>query len=124
MKKKPQTFKEMMEAIQSLIDQHEFNEDKKDSLLIMSCGDEGSDCLIAGHSKEIAIALVMTMIKSESVKNIVFAAHETYVRHTVRNTAPSLEPLMKGIDKMLKDMKSNASAGPRLDVEFKPKKLS
>lgn len=113
-----------MEAIQSLIEQHEFNEDKKDSLLIMSCSDEGSDCLIAGHSKEIAITLVITMIKSESVKNIVFAAHDTYVRHTVRNAAPSLEPLMKGIDNMLKDMKSNANAGPRLDVEFKPKKLS
>lgn len=124
MKKKPQTFKEMMEAIESLIDQHEFNKDKKDSLLILSSDDEGSGCLIAGHSKEIAIALAMTMIKSERVKNIVFAAHEAYVRLTVRNSAPSLEPLMKGIDKMLKDMKSNASAGPRLDVEFKPKKLS
>lgn len=113
-----------MEAIDSLMEQHEFNKDKKDSLLILSCGDEGSDCLIAGHSKEIAIALVMTMIKSEGVKNIVFAAHEAYLMHTVRNAAPSLEPLMKGLDKMLKDMKPNASAGPRLDVEFKPKKLS
>lgn len=124
MKKKPQTFKEMMEAIESLIEQHEFNEDKKDSLLILSSGDEASDCLIAGHSKELAMTLVMTMIKSEGVKNIVFAAHEAYVRHTVRNAVPSLEPLMKGIDKMIKDMKPNASAGPRLDVEFKPKKLS
>lgn len=124
MKKKPQTFKEMMEAIDSLMEQHEFNKDKKDSLLIISCDDESSDCCIAGHSKELAMTLVMTMIKSEGVKNIVFAAHEAYLRHTVRNAAPSLEPLMKGIDKMLKDMKPNASAGPRLDVEFKPKKLS
>lgn len=113
-----------MEAIESLIEQHEFNEDKKDSLLILSSGDEASDCTIVGHSKELVMTLVMTMIKSEGVKNIVFAAHEAYVRHTVRNAVPSLEPLMKGIDKMIKDMKSNASAGPRLDVEFKPKKLS
>lgn len=124
MEKKSQTMEELMQGIDSLGRNYEWDADKTATSFVVLHGDGNTLHKMIGYSSEIAKSLANAMVYDEDVRAVILAAYQLYIDYEAEKLAPKIAPIIKQAEEMLKNLSTGpAVASEALQASFK-KRLS
>lgn len=124
MEKKSQTMEELMQGIDSLGRNYEWDADKTATSFVVLHGDGNTLHKMIGYSSEIAKSLANAMVYDEDVRAVILAAYQLYIDYEAEKLAPKIAPIIKHAEEMLKNLSvDSAAASEALQASFK-KRLS
>lgn len=124
MEKKSQTIEELMQGIDSLVREFDWDADETAASFVVLHGDGNTLHKMVGYSSEIVRSLANAMVYDEDVRAVILAAREAYIEYEAERLAPKIAPIYEQAEKILKSLStSSAAASETLQASFK-KRLS
>lgn len=125
MEKKLQTIEGLMQGIDSLTRDYDWEADKTATSFVVLHGEGDTLHKMVGLGSEIAMSLANVMVYDEDARNIILAAYQMYIEYEAEKLAPKIAPIIKQAESMLKDLSShsNTPLAGSIEASFK-KRLS
>lgn len=123
MEKKSQTIEGLMQGIDSLTRDYDWEADKTATSFVVLHGEGDTLHKMVGLGSEIAMSLANVMVYDEDARNIIIAAYQMYIKYEAEKLAPKIAPIIKQAESMLKGI-SNRSETPKsvsIEASFKPR---
>lgn len=97
---KPTTMQELIEGMDALAMELDWKAEEFNGVLYLMHDRGATAYNMFGHGRALSTALFQMMVQDERFRAVVIRAHDAYVEYSAHKVAPSLEPLIKQLEKL------------------------
>ena len=117
MEKKSQTIEGLMQGIDSLTRDYDWEADKTATSFVVLHGEGDTLHKMVGLGSEIAMSLANVMVYDEDARNIILAAYQMYIEYEAEKLAPKIAPIIKQAESLLKGISNHSETPKSVSIE-------